>query len=427
MRGLLSAAQSAPRASAGVQAADGGFEIDLGNPEHVKYLRQGGMTVSGAAVNETTAMRVAAVWRGVHILAGTAGNMPIDLMRRVGETARRPAVDHPARRLLTTKPNGWLTPQDFKRMLTAHVVLRGNGYAFKVAGRRGVDALWPIHPDRCRPVLSSGMELLYEYTAPSGAKRGLAPDEVFHVRGLTLDGVTGIGILAFARETIGQAMQAQHAASKLWKQGAMVGGALEHPATLSEEAFGRLKDSIAERNSGADNAGKWLILEEGMKASDLSLSPQDMQFLESRQFTSRELLMFMGVPPFMAGDTEKTTSWGSGIEQQKDGFVAFTAEDYLTAWEQSAGRDLLTEAEAETHYWRFNRNSLIRGDIKTRSESYAKALQWGWMSPDDVRALEDMNPRPDGRGGVFYDPPNTAGGAGDKPEDGNDPPTDPQR
>lgn len=411
------------RSQAGFQSADGGELLDLGNPEHVKYLREGGMTASGVAVNQALAMRIGVVWRCVHIRAGVPGNMPLELMELSADGARAPARGHPARRLLALRPNHWLTPQDFKRLLTAHVVLRGNGYAYKVPGARGPQALWPIHPDRCRPVMSPDMELLYEYTTPRGQKTALAPSEVFHVRGLSLDGVVGLGVLAFARETMALAHQAQAASAKMWKQGATAGGALEHPGSLSEEAFNRLKDSLAERNSGVDNTGKWLILEEGMKAAEISLSAQDMQFLESRQHTARELAMFCGVPPFLVGDTEKSTSWGTGLEQQKDGFVTFTAEDDLTAWEQAARRDLLSEAEIERYYWRFNRASLVRGDIKTRTEAYARALQWGWMSPDEVRAAEDMNPRADGEGGQYYDPPNTAGDAagGDPKETGDGP------
>lgn len=400
--GLAATRSSRPRS----EAPAGGVTIDVSNPEHVEYLRTGG--VSGSSPSESLAMKVAAVYRGVHLLAGVPGNMPLNLREQVGERETREATGHPNYGLLTTRPNSWQTPQDFKRMLTAHVVLRGNGYAIKVPGVRGIQALWPIHPDRMRPVMDwSTMDLKYEYASERGVRRQLPASDVFHVRGLTLDGITGIGVLAYARELLGMATAAQRAAAKMWRQGAMVGGALEHPGELSEEAYDRLKDSLAEQHSGADNAGKWIILEEGMKASNVFLSAADMQFLESRQLDQRQLLMMLGVPPHMAGDTEKSTSWGTGLEQQTAGFVAFNAEDYLTAWEQTARRDLLTPEEARRMFYRFVRAALVRGDIRTRYGAYGQAIQHRIMTPNEVRALEDMNPREGGDD--FADQPTAKG------------------
>lgn len=417
MRGLLSAGR-ANGVRASDQSAGGGTMIDLSNPEHVQYLREGGMSSAGASVNERTAMRIAAAWRCVHIIAGGPGNTPLELMERVDDKKRRVATEHPTRQLLAVKPNGWQTPQDFKRMMTAHVALRGNGCAYKLRGLNGrVQELWPLHPDRVEPKQDPAtMAMSYEVTGVSGARRTFTADEIFHVRGLSLDGVTGLGALAFARDNMGMAIQGQRAAAKMWKQGAMVGGVLEHPGELSDEAFDRLKTSLAEHQSGVDNAGKWLIAEEGMKVADVFLSAADMQFLESRQFEVRQIAMFFGVPPHMLGDTEKSTSWGTGIEAQTTGFMAYTLEDYLTAWEETGRRDLLTPAEAEKFYLRFTRAAIVRSDLKTRNESYARALQWGWLNPDEVRALEDMNPRADGEGGKYYDPPNTAGDPGSGPD-----------
>lgn len=400
------------------QAVGGGQTIDLTNPEHIEFLRTGGMSAAGAAVNEGSALRIGAAWRCVHIISGTVANTPLELMERVDEKTRQPAVDHPVRELIATRPNGWQTPQDFKRMLTAHVALRGNGYAYKLRGLNGrVQELWPMHPDRVEPRQDpASMAVVYDITRPNGSHTTVTADEIFHIRGLTLDGVKGLGVLAFARETMGMALQGQRAASKMWKQGAMVGGVLETPNTLSPEAHARLKQSLSERQSGAENAGKWMIAEEGLKVSDVGMSAADMQFLESRQFEVRQIAMFFGVAPHMIGDTEKSTSWGTGLADQRQGFMAYTIEDYLTAWEEGGRRDLLTRLETRSLYLRFNRAAIVRSDLKSRHESYARALQWGWMNPDEVRALEDMNPRADGEGGQYYDPPNTAGDTGSGPD-----------
>ena len=149
------------------------------------------------------------------------------------------------------------------------------------------------------------------------------------------------------------------------------------------------------------------------------MTAEDAQWIESRKFSRTDIAMFFGVPPHMIGDTEKSTSWGSGIEQQSIGFVTYTLEDHLTTWEETANRDLITDSSI---YARFNRRALVRGDIKTRTEHYVKMLQWGVYSPNEVRAREDENPRADGD--VYYDPPNTAGQT-DKQGGGRDDPQEP--
>ena len=205
------------------------------------------------------------------------------------------------------------------------------------------------------------------------------------------------------------------------KDGQFVTGVLEHPNKLSPEAFNRLKASLAEK-SGAENTGKSLILEEGMKWGQVGMSAKDMQFLEQRDFQRYDIAMFFGVPPHMLGATEKTTSWGSGIEQQGIGFVTYTLNDWLKTWEEAIKRDLIAEREWDTHDARFYTQGLMRGDVKARWEAHTKGLQWGVVSPDEVRALEDMNPRPDGGGAIYYPPPNTAGSAGQSEGEGDEPP-----
>jgi HK97 family phage portal protein len=152
------------------------------------------------------------------------------------------------------------------------------------------------------------------------------------------------------------------------------------------------------------------------------MSAEDLQFLESRQFARADVGMFFGVPPHMYGDTEKASSWGTGIEAISAGFVTYTANDWFVMWEQALERDCLSAADLKGGYYiRLQRQALMRGDSKARAALYTSALQWGWMSPDEVRALEDMNPRADGEGGEYYPPPNTAGDAKPDGADGDEP------
>lgn len=412
-------------AAFGKPAASASFDLSNMSPEQVReFLRIGGSmeTQSGVSINETSAMRVAAAWRCVNIISGTVGTLPLDLIRRVSETERQPARGHPLRRVLTVKPNQWQTPSEFRRMMQAHLLLRGNAYALKVKLGRDVVGLVPIHPDKVLAEQLDDMTMEYRVTLKEGLQKVYKGTEIFHLRGMSLDGAKGMSVLSHMRESLGLALTAETASAKLMKNGQFVGGTLTHPNKLSSEAFDRLKASVADRYGGADNAGKLMILEEGMTFGATSMSATDMQFLEQRDFQRYDIAMFFGVPPHMLGATEKQTSWGSGIEQQGIGFVTYTLNDWLKTWEEAIKRDLINEREWETLDARFFTQGLMRGDVKSRWESYVKARQWGILNADEVRALEDMNPRLDGRGGEYAEPPNASGdrpiqGEGDEPEE----------
>lgn len=393
---------------------------DLTSQEALDFFRGGLTTASGAVVTVESAMRVAVAYRCTHIIAGACGNLPIDVYRNEGGNVRNPALHHPLRAILQ-RPNGWQTASEFRKMLTAHAVLKGNGYAIKVTSRGRLLALWPLkNPDRMTVVQDPlSMRLKYRWQRDNGTFLDLEQEDVLHLRGLTLDGIKGIGVVAHARQALGLALQAEEATARTFGQGVIAGLVFTKSGTLSDEAFDRLKDQLTAQE-GVENARKVLVLEEDLKVDGSLMSAEDLQFLQSRQFARSDIGMFFGVPPHMYGDTEKSTSWGTGIEAQRNGFLTFTADDWFVMWEQALERDCLTRPELESGLFvRIQRQALMRADTKTRADFYTKALQWGWMSPNEVRGLEDLNPRLGGDD--FYDPPNTAGG--DPPAD--TPPEDP--
>jgi len=368
-------------------------------------------------VTPDTAMRVAAVYACVRLISGAVANLPLHVKRRVDAVTREDLSSSEIWSVLRRKPNGWQTPSQFKRMMQAHILLRGNAYAQIVRSRGKVLALNPLNPDRMEVTQTDALELAYEYTRRDGRKVKMQANEVMHLVGLTLDGVTGVSAITYARETIGLSLAQEHHGATTFKNGARPSSVLSHPGKLGPEGMENLRASLNAYRSGGEKEGQALILEEGMSVDQMSMTAEDAQWIEGREFSRTDIAMFFGVPPHMIGDTKKSTSWGSGIEQQSIGFVTYTLEDHLTTWEETINRDLIAEEDV---YARFNRRALVRGDIKTRWEAYVKAMQWGVYSPDDVRALEDENPRPDGGGGVYYDPPNTAGGQegeADEPED----------
>jgi len=269
--------------------------------------------------------------------------------------------------------------------------------------------LIPLPTDRVTAEQLDSTAMQYKVMRKDGSSIIFPQREIFHLRGMSLDGVTGMSVLANMRESLGLALQTEQAGARLFSNGILAGGVIKHPGKLSDNASRHLRESMEQRNQGSQNAGKWIVAEEGMTVESISLTAEDAQWLGTRDFQRYDIAMFYGVPPHMLGATEKTTSWGSGIEAQGIGFVTYTLTDWIKTWEESVKRDLLEEREWETVDARFNVNALMRGDFKTRWEGYVKGLQNCVYSPDDVRAMEDMNPRPDGGGGFYFEPPNTAG------------------
>jgi HK97 family phage portal protein len=384
------------------------------------YIREGAgsNTSSGIAINDTNAMKVAAAWRCVNIISGALSSLPIDLVERKSEKERQPAIGHPLRRVLTVKPNHWQTSGEFRRLMQNYLLLRGNAYAKKIRMGGKVAALLPLHPDKVQVEQKDDSSLEYVVTGKTGSPIKMSSKEIFHLRGMSLDGITGLSTLSYMREALGLSLRGEQANANLLRSGNLANGTLEHPGRLTDEAYNRLKDSW---NTGADDAGKTKVLEEGMKFNPVAMSAADAQFLESRDFQRYDIAMFFGVPPHMIGATDKMTSWGSGIETQGIGFVTYTLMDWFRIWEEGIKRDCLDESEWDRYDVRFYAQGLLRGDTKTRWDGYTKGLQWGVLSPNEVRALEDMNPREGGD--EYYDPPNTAGGAEDQPskETGDEP------
>lgn len=376
-------------------------------------LRTGHETASGEVVTPNSAMRQASVFRCVSLPSGIVSTLPMQVKRRLNDKVREDATDVPIWRVLNRRPNRWQKPAAFKRMMHSHVMLRGNGYAMKVRNAAGeVVELIPLHPDRVQTRQLQDLSVVHVWQRPSGGQLVLRADEVMHLYKLTLDGVTGVTPLTFAREAVGEALAMSRHGASVFKRGANVSGALRHPKTLTAEAFERLKAGMADFRSGGDREGDTIILEEGMEYSALGMNMTDAQWIEGRNFSRTEIAMFFGIPPHLIGHTEGNTQLGSSIEQQTQAYLSFALEDDLTMWEEAINVDCLDGAGDTDVYMRINRNALVRGDYSTRTAGYVRGLQWGWLSPDEVRELEDMNPRTDGGGDRYYDPPNTAGDAG---------------
>jgi len=385
-------------ASSGPGLRGVGASVNYSTSEQIgEALRGGGETAAGISVSSEAAMRVAAVYRCVDLRASALACLPIHVIGEgpSGEVGSK-VPGHPLARLLGSAPNRRHTSYEFRRLLGAHVLLRGNGYAMKVRSGRRVIELLPLQPDRVRVEEMSDLSLRYHYTRKDGSVIVLEQADVFHLRDLSTDGVVGHSKIGLMREALGVALQAERFGARMFKNGMGVGGALRHPGKLSDPAHARLKHDMEQRYAGADNAHRWMVLEEGMEVEKLGMSSADMQFLDARKFQRSEIAMFFGVPPHLIGDVEKTTSWGSGIEQQNLGFLQYTLGGDVKMWEQAIERDLVSEAEAPRIYVKFNVSGFLRAAARDRAEYFSRALGSGgstaWMTPNEVRALDDLPP-----------------------------------
>ena len=233
--------------------------------------------------------------------------------------------------------------------------------------------------------MGTGFKLDYQVTLPDGSFQSLSPGELFHIRGLTLNGWLGISPIAYARESIGLSLATEKFGSQLFRNGAKMGGVLEHPNKIGQEAYSRLKDSFDNAYNG-ENSHKTAILEEGMKFTKISMTADDSQFLETRKYQRSEIASIFRVPPHMIGDLERATF--SNIEQMSLEFVTFTLMPWLVRFEKAIKRDLLTPKERKEYHVKFNVASLLRGDATARSDYYHNGILDGWMTRNEARHAE---------------------------------------
>lgn len=365
-----------------------------------------GGSTSGKRVNERSSMQMTAVYSCVRILSEAVAGLPLHFYRYTDNGGKEKAADHPLYFLLHDEPNPEMTSFVFRETLMTHLLLWGNAYSQIIRNGRGeVIALYPLMPDRMNVERDSKGQLYYEYTvsmddAPTvkGSTVVLPPTEVLHIPGLGFDGLVGYSPIAMAKNAIGMAIACEEYGAKFFANGAQPSGVLEHPGTLKDPS--RVRESWQSTFGGSHNANKVAVLEEGMKYTPISISPEQAQFLETRKFQINEIARIFRVPPHMVGDLEKSSF--SNIEQQSLEFVKYTLDPWVSRWEQSMARSLLTAEEKKKYFVKFNVDGLLRGDYQSRMNGYAVGRQNGWMSANDIRELENLDRIPEELGGDLY-------------------------
>lgn len=365
-----------------------------------------GRTTSGKTVNERTALQTTAVYACVRILSETIASLPLHVYRYT-EGGKAKDTEHVLYTLLHDEPNPDMTSFVFRETLMSHLLIWGNAYAQILRDRSGqVIGLYPLLPDQMSVHRSEKGKLFYVYNRyeednPNFQEKGsivLSQEEVLHIPGLGFDGLIGYSPIALAKNAVGMTLACEEYGASFFGNGANPGGVLEHPGILKDP--GKVRDSWNAVYQGTRNAHKVAVLEEGMSYKQIGIPPEEAQFLETRKFQINEIARLFRIPPHMVGDLEKSSF--SNIEQQSLEFVKYTLDPWVVRFEQALKKSLLLPEEKKTHFIKFNVDGLLRGDYQSRMNGYAIGRQNGWLSTNDIRELEELNPIPPEEGGDLY-------------------------
>ena len=366
----------------------------LANP--ASWMFDGAASKTGISVTEDSAMRLSAVFGAVRVISETIASLPWEVKQDAGDSTRS-ASAHPINKLIH-HPNGMMTDFNFREVCQAHLCLHGNAFIAIRRNEAGQPVkLIPVHPDRVEVKVYKDEKF---YTIDQG-KETFDDTEMIHILGLSFDGIIGKSVIEAARESIGLGLAADQFGGSFFGNGANVSAILTHPGRLSDEAYKRLMASWARRYSGLDNAHKTAILEEGMNLQKVSISPQESQFLETRKFGVEDIARFFRIPLAYLGSLENSST-RANIEEQGIQFQRNTVLPWVKRWEAEFNRKLFPGQE--DYFIRMNMDGLLRGDISSRYSSYAVARQWGWLSVNDIRKHESLEPI-DG-GDIYLQPMN---------------------
>jgi len=346
-----------------------------------------GTTFAGVTVTEKTALKQSAYWRAVNLLSSQIASFPIGLFERLENGDTKEITDHPAVKLLKTRPNNWMNPIIWRESMQSNTLIHGNGYSYIERSKNGEPlALKIMDATQTEPIIT-GDTLAYKIGSTV-----VDSFYVLHIPSLIIDGVKGKAILEAAAESMGVGLAMQKFSANFFKNGAKQSGVLMHPHQLSDTAMDGMRKSFNKKMK--DEEGGTLILPEGLRYQPLSIPPDQAQLLESKQFSVQELARWFGIPPHLLFEESRSTF--NNISEQGIEFVRYTLTQWVTRWEAELKIKLLTQEEQENRFFKLNMNSLLRGDLKSRYDAYGIGVEKGWLSPNEVRGWEDLNKIPGG-------------------------------
>jgi HK97 family phage portal protein len=403
---LGSSPQSAPETKdAGAATSTLG---GLGWPQPMLYAALGGYASNtGVPVTPFTALQAAAVYSCIRAISQDIAMLQPFLRRRLGGGGYRREPRHPLNKLFR-RPNKWQTWFEFIGYAVTSICLRGNAF---IVVERDKDAnpieLVPVAPDRVTMMLSDDGELWYRINSRRlGYGIVVPPDDMIHIKNISMDGYVGVSPIAIAQDVIGLALATQQHGGVLFRQGGQIGGVIEHPGVLSKEASDRIANSWRDTHAGVQNSHKAAVLEEGMKFNKIAITNEEAQFLETRRFQVIDICRLYGVPPHRLGELDKATL--NNIEQQNQQYVDSALKPTARSIEQLFDHHLLFDDERLTLECKLDFDDMTRGDMKTRYEAYQIGTLNGWLNRNEVRAKENLDPIPDPSGDEYRVPLNTA-------------------
>lgn len=376
----------------------------LANPPQW-FIDAMGVSSSGVTVNDESALTLTAVYACNRVLAESIAQLPVALMKRVGD-AIEVADRRPEHALVSVAPSDLYTSYTFRATGQFHLGMRGNFYArIYRDGRGGAREMKILHPTQVQPFFYNG-KLFYRvfpnYSMGDTVTKTeiLQPEDILHVPALSSDGILGRSPIAVLRDTIGIGLSNRNFVSDVHKNGGRLRGIIMHDKKLTTDQVRDLRENFKEPIQN----GEFPVLQDGVQFQTVSLTPAESEFIATAKITTNNICSAYRVPPHMIGDLDRATF--SNIEHQGLEFGKFTLLPWIKCWEAELNRKLLPVDIRSTHYFRFNLEGLMRGDLLSRYRAYAIGRQWGWISADEIRALENENPLPDGQGKIYLTPLN---------------------
>lgn len=364
-----------------------------------------GSTSTGTAVSPESSLRVSTVYAGVRLISESIAALPVDVIRRNGSNRR--IVDSPVGRLISEEPNPEMDAGELWRTVLAWMLLRGDAYVYVERARRSGRpiGLWPLPATDVLVGRTPSRQLFYRVSIPQGqvdspvgpgvptGQITLGGPDVMHFKAFGT-GLYGFSPVGYARESVAVSLAAQHYTGRFYRNDARPGGVISVDGELSDAAYRRLHNQWRATHQGVERSHMLAILEGGAKWENVGLSPEDAAFIESRKFEAKEIGRIFAIPPHLLGETEQST-WGAGIAAMGEEFVRHTLSPWMNRLERVVHKDLLAPIDDNLHA-RWRAEGLQRGDQKARYEAYAIGRNWGWLSVNDVRAMEDMDSVPGG-------------------------------
>lgn len=346
---------------------------------------------AGVAVTRDTSMQFSAFWACVRVIAESIASLPIHVYERDDNNGRRRVYGNALGTLIADEPNSLMTGFTFREVLSVGTLTQGNGYAY-ILRTQGADVLELFPVQNVRVSRAPTLGLVYDFMLGDRTVRAGQAD-MLHVPGLSFDGVLGLSVVRYAAQALGIGLAAEKYGATFFGNGSTPAGVIELAGKLTRQQADALRASWQRTYGGVSNANKTAVLYHGAKFSRISIPNDEAQFIETRKFQVSDIARWFRVPPHMIGDLERATF--SNIEHQSLDFVMHTLRPWLVRIEQEFNRKLFpsgTDGKPNSMWCEFAVDGLLRGDVKSRSDYYVKGRQWGWLSSNDVRRLENMPP-----------------------------------